>query len=616
MKNIHLLMILLLFANLSVAQERNLALVKEPTENPTRQQRKAVVIGMSDYGSDKSLDNTLNDATDIADMLTLLGFEVTLLKNNDWRNLKTNLNNWYNTIKGNDVAVFYFAGHGMEVNGENYLIPVDAELNSQTDVQYNALNVNQVLDNMDERQVGMKLLILDACRDNPFKRSWTRGSEEKGLAGMAAPEGTFIAFAASPGATAQDGGNYSLRNGVFTHYLKQEIVKEGASIDHIFTNVSKEVSALTHREQTPFRNSSLTDIFYFIPPGNDKPDPSPMTGTTDVAELLRQAKTYYDNKQYSEAFPLYKQAAEQGHSTAQNYLGLCYEYGRGVSKDYTQAVDWYKKAAEQGYSIAQSSLGNCYYNGYGVSKDYTQAVGWYKKAAEQGNSSAQYSLGYCYKNGEGISKDYAQAVYWYKKSAEQGHSMAQNNLGVCYKGGEGVAKDKTQAVYWYKKAAEQGNSIAQDNLGYCYYNGEGISKDNVQAVYWYKKAAEQGHSSAQNSLGNRYYNGEGVDKDNTQAAYWYKKAADQGNSSAQYSLGNCYYKGEGISQDNTQAIEWYKKAANQGNSSAQYSLGNCYAKGEGVSKDEIQAVDWYKKAANQGHVDAKIQLKNLGISYP
>lgn len=266
-----LLILLLLSSYIINAQTRNLRLVKSSTQNPTLQKRKAVVIGMSDYGLDRNLSNTLNDANDMATSLSELGFEVTLLKNNDLRNLKENLNKWYNSIEGNDIAVFYFAGHGMEVNGDNFLIPVDADMNSETDVVYNTLNVNQVLGNMDEKKVGMKLLILDACRDNPFKRSWTRGGGSKGLAQLSAPKGTYIAFAASPGFTAQDGGNYRLQNGVFTHYLKQEILKQGISIDEVFNNVTGSVANLTKNQQTPFKNSSLTKTFYFRPSDNIKP---------------------------------------------------------------------------------------------------------------------------------------------------------------------------------------------------------------------------------------------------------------------------------------------------------------------------------------------------------
>jgi len=284
MKKISLLIILSLFTCLCFAQttNRGLKLVKPPKENPTTEKRKAVVIGMSDYGSGKSLDNTLRDADDMADVFTRLGFEVTLIKNNDMRGLENNLADWYRAIEGIDMAVFYFAGHGVQVNNENYLIPVDAKLNSPTDVRYNALNVNQVLGNMDDRRVGMKLLILDACRDNPFTRSWTRGGDKTGLANMTAPDGTYIAFAAAANAEAADGGN--LGNGVFTYYLKKEIVKAGISIDDIFSNVASSVYNHTNKQQRPSRINDLMEIFYFIPPGNNNPTPTPTPAPSEVTK--------------------------------------------------------------------------------------------------------------------------------------------------------------------------------------------------------------------------------------------------------------------------------------------------------------------------------------------
>ena len=496
MKKIVLFIILSLFSCWSFAQQsRNFRVVKPPTGNPTSQIRKAIVIGMSDYGAGKNLSNTLNDADDMANVLNRLGFQVTLLKNNDSRTLKTNLVNWYATIEGNDMAVFYFAGHGMEVNGENYLIPVDAELHSQTDVQYSALNVNQVLGNMDEKQVGLKLLILDACRDNPFKRTWSRGSEEKGLAQMSAPRGTYIAFAASPGFTAHDGANYNLRNGVFTFFLKQEIVKEGVSIDEVFNNVTGQVANLTRNQQVPFKNSSLTRNFYFIPRGNERPTPTPTptpaptptptpaptptptpaptptptpkptpTLVVDMREVLRQADSYYQQKQYKKALALYKQAAEHGDAKAQTKLGICYCNGWGVSKDYLQAVSWFRQAAEQGEANAQANLGVCYYNGWGVGQNYSQAVYWYKKAAEQDEASGQTNLGVCYYNGLGVKQDYNLAVEWYQKAADQGKANAQYNLATCYEDGNGIVKSSSQATYWYRKAAAQGDEDAQKAL--------------------------------------------------------------------------------------------------------------------------------------------------------
>ena len=143
---------LLLLANLSFAQNRNFRVVHKPVDNPTNQTRKAVVIGMSDYGGGNSLDNTLNDANDMDDVLKKLGFEVTLLKDNDLNTLRTNLAAWYNSIEGNDMAVFYYAGHGMsDSHGENYLIPIGAQLLSEADLSTYTLSVANVLNNMDNQ---------------------------------------------------------------------------------------------------------------------------------------------------------------------------------------------------------------------------------------------------------------------------------------------------------------------------------------------------------------------------------------------------------------------------------------------------------------------------------
>ena len=224
MKNLFLLLAMLVFTCPTFAQTRNFKLVKAPSENPANEKRKAVVIGISEYGEGRSLDNALNDANDMAEVFTQLGFEVTLLTNNDYRGLETNLTDWYKTIEKNDMAVFYFAGYGVEADGENYLIPIDAELNSEADVKHKTLKINLVLDNMNEKGVDFKLIILEACLDNPITKNISRSSSEKGLAQMKAPKGMLIAFAAEPGSTSHDAETYNLRNGVFTHFLKKELL--------------------------------------------------------------------------------------------------------------------------------------------------------------------------------------------------------------------------------------------------------------------------------------------------------------------------------------------------------------------------------------------------------
>ena len=319
----------------------------------------------------------------------------------------------------------------------------------------------------------------------------------------------------------------------------------------------------------------------------------------------------YDGLNYTEAAEWYMKAANGGHASAQNNLGCCYYYGRGITQDYTEAVKWYRKAAEQGNKRGQYNLGYCYNFGQGVDTNHKEAVKWYQLAAEQGDIDAQSSLGQCYYYGRGIAQDYTEAVKWYRKAAEQGNAMAQSNLGYCFYNGHGVTKDYNEAVKWYRKAAEQGIANAQNNLGECYYYGRGITQDYTEAVKWYRKAAEKGNAWAQNNLGYCYNFGQGVDTNHKEAVKWYRKAAEQGHANAQNNLGECYYYGRGIAQDYTEAVKWYHKAAEQGDADAQSALGFCYAMSEGVPYDMNQAEMWWRKAAEKGNIDAIMALQNL-----
>jgi len=319
MKKLFLFIALLFFTCLlSFAQTRNLRLA--PTENPTNEKRKAVVIGMSNYGGFNYLPNTIKDAEDMTDVFRKLGFFVTQILNEDPEQLNDDLNKWYNTIENNDMAVFYFSGHGMEIEGINYLIPINYNFQSLANVKHKALNVSQVIDNMDERNVRMKLIILDACRSNDFKK--TKGMNSSGgLASITAPKGTFIAFAASPGKEAADGGQYDLKNGVFTHFIKQELIKEGMPISAIFTRVANGVDIMTDGKQTPFTNSSLTETFFFIPRTNPTPNPNPAPTPTTVT-----TKYYYYIDQNGNESPKHFDSRENAMSAmkSNNLYGKIY----------------------------------------------------------------------------------------------------------------------------------------------------------------------------------------------------------------------------------------------------------------------------------------------------
>uniref|UniRef100_UPI0035B5972D protein kinase domain-containing protein n=1 Tax=Arsenicibacter rosenii TaxID=1750698 RepID=UPI0035B5972D len=188
-----------------------------------------------------------------------------------------------------------------------------------------------------------------------------------------------------------------------------------------------------------------------------------------VQELLDQGSQYYAQNNFTEAFRVYKQAADEGNSEAQNWIGLLYDQGKGVGEDQTEATNWYRKSATQGNPFGQYNLGAQYYNGEGVEQDYKQAFDWYAKAAEQGNTSAENGLGDLYYFGYGVTQSNADAVQWYRRAADHGNAFGQYNMGWMYENGYGVDKNVDQAVRLYQSSAKQGNAFsikALRRLGY------------------------------------------------------------------------------------------------------------------------------------------------------
>lgn len=181
-------------------------------------------------------------------------------------------------------------------------------------------------------------------------------------------------------------------------------------------------------------------------------------------ELNSRGEEHYNNGEFEQAVECFRKAAEQGNASAQNNLGICYFWGKGVERDELQGIYLLRKAVEQGNATAHINLFNCYFNGGNVvQKDEKQAVNWLRKAAEQGNAEAQLQLGIYHIN-KVTQLDDEQAIYWYRKAAEQGNVTAQVELATCCEHGIGVPQDTKRAIYWYQKAAEQGNKDAIDAL--------------------------------------------------------------------------------------------------------------------------------------------------------
>jgi hypothetical protein len=234
--------------------QRNLE-VKKQEQEPER--RVALVIGNSTY-KEAPLANPVNDAVDIAAALDAHGFKVIRRTNASQREMRAAVREFGTELRRAEVGLFYFAGHGLQVKGSNFLIPVDAEIQSEADAEDQSVDTNYVLRTMEDAQVKVSIIILDACRNNPFGRGFR--SLSRGLAQMSAATGSIVAFSTAPGSVAADGAG---RNGIYTKHLLASLKQNDSDILRVFQRTRAAVVKETAGRQTPWESTSLIGDFRF-----------------------------------------------------------------------------------------------------------------------------------------------------------------------------------------------------------------------------------------------------------------------------------------------------------------------------------------------------------------
>jgi uncharacterized caspase-like protein len=260
--------------------------------------RVALVIGNSAYRSTVPLTNPANDARDVTEALKKAGFTVVQAFDANKGQFDSALRLFTDKLANADVALFFYAGHGLQVGSENYLVPVDAKLERERDLEFEAVKLDFVLRQMEiDRDGKTTIVILDACRDNPLSRSLGRSMGTRstaigrGLAAAATGLGTFIVYSTQPGNVALDGDG---RNSPFTSALVRHMTTQGRNLPAMMIEVRKDVVAATSGKQVPWDHSALTSDFYFVPgsavptPGTAAPAPS--ASSADVAALQERLR--------------------------------------------------------------------------------------------------------------------------------------------------------------------------------------------------------------------------------------------------------------------------------------------------------------------------------------
>jgi tetratricopeptide (TPR) repeat protein len=328
-----------------------------------KERRTALVIGNGNYGAEGNLRNPSNDATDVAKALRELGFEVTLLKDAGQQQMDEAIEKFNSQLKKGGVGLFYYAGHGVQVGGQNYLIPIGAKINREQDISYKTIPLEQVLGAMEEARNPINIVIIDACRDNPSLQRFTR-TTSRGLAPLQRePKGMLIAFATAPGAVAKDGDG---KNSPYTTSLLQYLQEPGVPLPLLFERVGESVSKKTAGQQIPRYISSGVGWYAFNstnsfppPPVNstvaiDKPtipaSSLPNSSTTsgspqerEVTKLSQDATDLANRGNYTDAVKIITQLIQINPNDSKNYTFRGYLYSeldkhQQAIQDFNQAI--------------------------------------------------------------------------------------------------------------------------------------------------------------------------------------------------------------------------------------------------------------------------------------
>ncbi|QPC90721.1 caspase domain-containing protein [Mesorhizobium sp. INR15] len=326
--------------------------------------RVALVIGNGTYDEAGTLPNPVNDALDIADKLRAIGFEV--IEGNDLgkRELERKIGEFSDALQGAGVGLFYYAGHGLQVEGRNFIVPVDARLDMPVKLQLEAVPIDEVLDIM-EQQTKVSLVFLDACRNNPFARGLSRNAASRsatalaGLAQFDSTRGSFIAFSTAPGAVAMDGTG---RNSPFAAALLRHIAEPGQSINDMMIAVRRDVVSETRESQRPWEQGSLLERFEFVPGGEPIQPPKPAVAPAPASQVAALERSVGDDKSSIEKFLrrdyLAPDTKDMRETVKRLYGSSATVFGTPYDTDALVKVktDWFAQWASWSFDLEPGSL--------------------------------------------------------------------------------------------------------------------------------------------------------------------------------------------------------------------------------------------------------------------
>lgn len=540
--------------------------------------RVALVIGNGAYKHAPVLTNPVSDANSMAETLRGLGFDVISAVNADRNEMVRAISEFRRAMHAGGVGLFYYAGHGIQVAGRNYLLPVDAEILEENDAAFLAIDLDAVARELENAGVRLSLYILDACRDNPFERG-ARGLARNGLAPVDAASGSVIAFATAPGRTADDG---DADHGLFTGELLKTIIKPGLELEDVLKQTAASVQAASRNQQTPWYNSAFYGHFYFKPAVAAVTAPPPSERDRDLVfwESIKKSTDPADFQDFLKNFPksefatlaqrrltaLSPPAAAAPPSPAPPAAAATTAPPvtppqqpppppESVTRTEGTTVAMVAPPPTPGPPPAEGeatwSLGE-----RRAVQQALQALG-HLQAEPDGNFGPQTDAAIIqFELFQGDPQTGTLSEEQRRKLLDMAHRLAallepapaspKGMTAVSLKGGpqrlakaagSETAGDPSEAAYWYRLAATDGEAKAFTNLGTLLVRGQGVEKpDPAAAQLLWLAAAARGEPVAMFDLGAMYEHGIGVDADTAAAKKWYERAAAKGHPEAREAL--------------------------------------------------------------------------------
>jgi len=616
------------------------------------ERKAAIVVGNGEYEF-APLSNPKNDSKLIAATLTELGFDVLLFY--DVR--KAAVGDLENAIRshlvGADLAILYYAGHALQHDGRSLLLPVDVRTGSAKEVIDDAIALNDLIDIVKNDPVGVKLIILDACRNNPLT---TEKGLEQGLANMEAGAGqVLIAYATGAGEVAYDGTG---ANSPYSLALANALQQPGLDIYDTFRTVRGDVRLATNGSQIPWITGSIETKFVLKPAGSEKP--APVVAGGDGALTIDQVLWYFiqdsadptDFERFAKAFPNSTLAAEAvkrsslevaelqqrglfvsgalaatpisteppPSNEANAAAGAEFVFQQAGERAVSETFRIWPRKMPDTQSGMKSLVTDCdlyaadpndpqrvvpgVTNGLVNIRDGLRSCG-YALAADPDNPRLQFQLARVLE----IAKRYDWAEHFYQLAATQQYSAALVNLGYMARAGIGREVDYKRALDFYMQAAPLGNLRARTNVGTAYIRGQGVPQNPEEGILWYRLAASSGWSNAITALGDSFRRGTGVKKDDVEATRLYAAAADAGQIDAMTNLGRAYVGGLGVEKDVKRGFDLMIRATEMGNQYAPLYAARILVKGEGnVRPDANRALSLLELSARRGFEDAYLEL--------